>query len=147
MSASCAAVLLRVTGLRTRFPIRSGAGSRATDFVRAVDGIDLSINAAQTLALVGESGSGKTTVGLSVLRLVKPYAGEVWFDGVDLLSLFAVKVLRSLAAYLASLAPSKRHCISSRRSFTIRTGNPALARSHTVFGRFSPISSSTTRNS
>ena len=40
MSASCAAALLRVTGLRTRFPIRSGAGSRATDFVRAVDGID-----------------------------------------------------------------------------------------------------------
>ena len=87
MSASCAAALLRVTGLRTRFPIRSGAGSRTTDFVRAVDGVDLSIDAGRTLALVGESGSGKTTVGLSVLRLVKPYAGEVWFDGVDLLSL------------------------------------------------------------
>ena len=87
MSASCGAALLQVTELRTRFPLRGGAGSRTTDFVRAVDGVDLSIDAGRTLALVGESGSGKTTVGLSVLRLVKPYAGEVWFDGVDLLSL------------------------------------------------------------
>lgn len=87
MNVSCAAALLRVTGLRTRFPIRSSAGSRPTDFVRAVDGVDLSIDAGRTLALVGETGSGKTTVGLSILRLVKPCAGEVWFDGVELLSL------------------------------------------------------------
>ena len=81
------APLLQVTGLRTRFPIRGGGGFRTSGYVRAVDGVDLSIQSGRTLALVGESGSGKTTVGLSILRLVKPYAGEVRFDGIDLLSL------------------------------------------------------------
>ena len=81
------APLLRVEGLRTWFPIRGGLLQRATGYVRAVDGVDLEVQTGQTLALVGESGCGKTTVGRSVLRLVEPRAGRVWFDGVDLLNL------------------------------------------------------------
>jgi oligopeptide/dipeptide ABC transporter ATP-binding protein len=55
--------------------------------VRAVDDVSFEIEAGRTLALVGESGCGKTTVGRSLLRLVEPQAGQVWFDGRDLLSL------------------------------------------------------------
>lgn len=79
--------LLRVEGLRTWFPIRSGLFRRVSGWVRAVDGVDFSIEAGKTLALVGESGCGKTTVGRSVLRLEEPRAGQVWFDGRDLVSL------------------------------------------------------------
>jgi peptide/nickel transport system ATP-binding protein len=77
-------VLLRVEGLRTWFAIRKGVFRRAVGHVRAVDGVDLEIRRGETLALVGESGCGKTTVGRSLLRLVEPTAGRIWFDGVDL---------------------------------------------------------------
>ncbi len=81
------APLLRVEGLRTWFPIRSGLLRRTSGWVRAVDGVDLEIPVGRTLALVGESGCGKTTVGRSLLRLVEPRAGRIWFDGVDLVAL------------------------------------------------------------
>jgi oligopeptide/dipeptide ABC transporter ATP-binding protein len=76
--------LLRVEGLRTWFPIRAGLFQRAVGWVRAVDGIDLQVPAGKSVALVGESGCGKSTVARSILRLVEPREGRVWFDGVDL---------------------------------------------------------------
>ena len=60
---------------------------RPAAWVRAVDDVSFQVEAGRTLALVGESGCGKTTVGRSLLRLVEPQAGQVWFEGTDLLSL------------------------------------------------------------
>ena len=78
--------LLEVSGLQTHF--RLGKGWRITqDWVRAVDGVDFTLARGEVLGIVGESGSGKTTVGRSVIRLVRPTAGTVRFDGVDILSL------------------------------------------------------------
>ena len=79
--------LLRVENLRTWFPILGGILRRPRAWVRAVDGVDLTIERGKTLALVGESGCGKTTVGRSILRLEEPREGRVVFDGVDLLKL------------------------------------------------------------
>jgi peptide/nickel transport system ATP-binding protein len=74
--------LLDVRDLRVHFPIRKGVLKRVVGYVKAVDGIDLSIAAGRTLALVGESGSGKTTAGKAILRLIEPTAGEVRFGSV-----------------------------------------------------------------
>ena len=79
--------ILRVEGLRTYFPVRQGVFRRVVGQVHAVDGVDLAVPTGGTLALVGESGCGKTTVGRSILRLVEPQEGRVWYDGVDLLRL------------------------------------------------------------
>lgn len=80
------AALLEVEGLRTWFPVRRGLRRRVVGHIRAVDGVDLTVRAGQTVALVGESGCGKTTVGRSILRLEQPQAGSVRFDGVDVLA-------------------------------------------------------------
>jgi peptide/nickel transport system ATP-binding protein len=79
--------LLEVRELRHYFLQESGWLARRKRVVRAVDGVNLSIQPGEVLGLVGESGCGKTTLGRCVLRLVEPTAGEVIFDGQDLLAL------------------------------------------------------------
>ncbi len=79
-------VLLDVRGLKTYFPVGRGwLGHKS--FVRAVDGVDLSIRSGGTLGLVGESGSGKTTVGRTILRFIPATSGTVEFDGQDILAM------------------------------------------------------------
>lgn len=78
--------LLAATGLKTWFPTGNRWFGRRR-WLRAVDGVDLSIRRGEIVGIVGESGSGKTTLGRSLLRLIEPTAGGVSFDGVDLLSL------------------------------------------------------------
>lgn len=72
---------LDVRGLKIHFPIRKGILQRTVGHVKAVDGVNLTLHNAETLALVGESGCGKTTVGKGILQLVKVTAGEVSFQG------------------------------------------------------------------
>ena len=79
--------LVRVEHLRKYFPIRKGILSRVVGHVKAVDNVSFEVREGETLGLVGESGCGKTTVGRSILRLIEPSAGDVWFEGVDLVKL------------------------------------------------------------
>jgi peptide/nickel transport system ATP-binding protein len=76
--------LLQIDGLKVHFPVRRGLIQRTVGYVRAVDGVSLSIQAGHTLALVGESGCGKTTVGKALLRLIEPTAGSVALNGETL---------------------------------------------------------------
>ena len=86
-AANDSAPLLRVEGLKVHIPVRRGILRRGRGEVRAVDGLDLEIEEASTLALVGESGCGKTTVGKSVLRLLPWLSGSIEFDGTELANL------------------------------------------------------------
>src|SRR6185369_6484153 len=83
-------LLVSIKDLKVHFPV-AGAGlfRRSGQIVKAVDGVDLDIQAGETMGLVGESGCGKTTLGRAILRLVEPTSGQVLFHGHDLAQLSA----------------------------------------------------------
>jgi oligopeptide/dipeptide ABC transporter ATP-binding protein len=85
--AVMSAPLLEIEGMVRHFTARRSVFGRPTATVKAVDGIDVTLQAGQTLALVGESGCGKSTLGRLILRLIEPTAGQLRFDGRDVLGL------------------------------------------------------------
>src|ERR1700730_1299926 len=74
--------LVRVRGLVKHFPVEG-----SDDVVRAIDGVSFEIFRGETLGLVGESGCGKSTAGRCLLRLMEPTAGEIVFEGRDVLAM------------------------------------------------------------
>lgn len=86
--------LLEVRDLKLHFPIHRGVLKRVVGHVHAVDGVSLVIPRGRTLALVGESGCGKTTVGKAILQLLRPTAGSVRFDDIELTRLGGERLRR-----------------------------------------------------
>lgn len=87
--------LLTVQNLKTHFPVRGGVFYTTQAVCKAVDGVSFALEPGETLGLVGESGCGKSTVARSVVRLLKPTAGSVNFNGTDI-SMLSQSALRSV---------------------------------------------------
>jgi peptide/nickel transport system ATP-binding protein/oligopeptide transport system ATP-binding protein len=79
--------LLVVDKLIKYFPVRSGLLQRVTAWVQAVDKVSFAVKKGETLGMVGESGCGKTTVGRTLLRLIEPTGGDVFFEGKNILKM------------------------------------------------------------
>ena len=89
-------VVMQGDDIKVWFPIKAGLMRRVVDHVKAVDGIDITLRAGQTVGVVGESGSGKTTLGLALSRLIAS-EGRISFIGqsIDHYSYEMMKPLRN----------------------------------------------------
>jgi oligopeptide transport system ATP-binding protein len=88
--------LLDVKHLKKHFPIKGGVFSKTIGYVYAVDDINFTLEKGETLGLVGESGCGKSTTGRTILRLIEPTEGAIYFEGQDITDLdkSAMRALR-----------------------------------------------------
>ena len=95
MADVTAEVVMTGDDVKVWFPIKQGFFRKTVDHVKAVDGIDVTVRAGQTLGVVGESGSGKTTLGLALARMISSQ-GRIDFAGreIDKLSFNAMRPLR-----------------------------------------------------
>jgi len=112
------------------FPVKRGMFRAATEFVRAVDDVDLDVFERETLGLVGESGCGKTTLGRCILRLLDLTAGSIAFrmdaESVDLASL-SKKELRPLRRHMQMVFQDPYSSLDPRMTVLDIVGEPLLA--------------------
>ncbi len=87
--------LLVVKNLKTHFPVTRGLFGKAESYVKAVDDVSFHVYPGETVGLVGESGCGKTTLGRTILRLIEPTGGEIYFED-KLINGLSKKGLRDL---------------------------------------------------
>ncbi|MEH7523281.1 dipeptide ABC transporter ATP-binding protein [Bacillus sp. JJ1503] len=81
-------VLLKVENLKKHFPIKGGVfGNRTMKHVKAVDGVSFEVKKGETFGIVGESGCGKSTTGRTILRLLEPTEGNIFFQGKNIAEL------------------------------------------------------------
>lgn len=109
-----AAPVMRGEQVKVWFPIKQGFLRRTVDHVKAVDGIDVTIRAGQTLGVVGESGSGKTTLGLALSRMISSQ-GVIRFGEKDI-NQFSFKQMRPLRRELQIVFQDPFGSLSPRMS-------------------------------
>ena len=71
--------ITKIENLELYFPLNAGFMGRPTNYLKAIDGVSLTINQGETVGVVGESGSGKTTLGRTLLRVYDPTGGQVMY--------------------------------------------------------------------
>ncbi|MBR0928203.1 ABC transporter ATP-binding protein [Bradyrhizobium diazoefficiens] len=118
--------LLEVSGLTTRFPIRSGLFGKVSGRVHAVENLSFTLRAGETLALVGESGCGKSTTGRSILKLTEPDSGTVLIDGQDVLAMNA-RTLRDVRKQMQIIFQDPFASLNPRMSVGTAIAAPLLA--------------------
>src|SRR2546422_5416683 len=119
--------LLEVENLKVYFPIKSGIVlDRHVGDVKAVDDVTFEIRRGETLGLVGESGCGKSTVGRALLRLYKPTAGRIVFDGQDITEL-GEQEMRPLRRRMQMIFQDPFASLNPRHSVSRIVGEPMRA--------------------
>lgn len=107
--------LLEIKNLKKHYSARRSLFSRDKTVVKAVDGIDFTVNKGEIVALVGESGSGKSTAALSALRLIEPTCGTIHFMGEDITTL-SHKKMRPIRQKLQIIFQNPLTSLNPRKS-------------------------------
>ena len=117
--------LVRAESLSTFFPIQRGFIRRSRMYVQAVNDVSFAISPQETFGVVGESGCGKTTLGRTILRLIDPTGGKIYFDGKDItvLEQNQMKVLREQMQLIFQDPYSALH---PRKTVEALVGEPLL---------------------
>lgn len=105
-------VLVKVVGLKKYFPVKVGLFRKLVGYIKAVDGVSLTISKGETFSIVGESGCGKTTLGKTIIRLYDPYEGEIWINGVEISK---EKKLKGMYRHTAMVFQDPASSINPRR--------------------------------